>query len=80
MNACHLKIGLILRRAWFSALLMLPMLAAAQPQIIEFALPTFSAYENGTNAIVVVSRTGGAAGTVTVNYTTIDGSALSIQD
>jgi uncharacterized delta-60 repeat protein len=59
---------------------MLPVLAFAQPQIIEFALPTFSAYENSTNAIIVVSRSGGAAGTVTVNYSTIDGSAQDVQD
>jgi uncharacterized delta-60 repeat protein len=57
----------------------LPMLAVAQ-QTVRFALPTFSAYENGTNAIVVVTRTGGTDGIVTVNYSTLDGSAQDVQD
>ncbi|PYK31322.1 MAG: hypothetical protein DME57_04155 [Verrucomicrobia bacterium] len=81
MNDSHLKPRPMQPRLLLAALgLMLPMLALAQPQTVRFALPTFSSYENGTNAIIVVTRTGGTAGTVTVNYNTVDGSALDVQD
>ena len=80
MNDCHLKARIRPRRFWLGALmLMLPMLAMAQ-QTVRLALPAFSAYENGTNAIIVVTRTGGTEGVVSVNYTTIDGSAQDVQD
>ncbi|HKQ36616.1 MAG TPA: Calx-beta domain-containing protein, partial [Verrucomicrobiae bacterium] len=81
MNDCHPK---LLFRSWRrlagALLFALPFLSTAQVQTIEFSLPTFTTYENSTNAIVVVSRTGGADGTVTVNYRTLDGSALDVQD
>src|SRR5688572_9494808 len=80
MNDCHFKSFTRLRR-WLAGavLLVLPLGAFAQ-QTVRFALPTFSAYENGTNAIVVVTRTGGTDSIVTVNYTTVDGSAQDVQD
>src|SRR5262245_55995911 len=80
MNDCHLKACKSLRRLLAGALMILPMLAAAQTQSVRFALPTFSASENGNNAIVVVTRTGGTEGVVTVNYNTVDGSAQDVQD
>lgn len=80
MNDCHPNPTKALRRLLLGALLMLPMLAMAQTQSVRFALPTFSAYENGTNAIIVVTRTGGTDGIVTVNYNTVDGSASDVQD
>jgi Calx-beta domain-containing protein len=80
MNDSHLQFPARLRPLLLAGLtLMLPMLAMAQ-QTVRFGLPTFSAYESGTNAIVVVTRTGGTEGTVTVNYSTLDGSAQDIQD
>ena len=80
MNDCHLKPPKSLRRLLAGALMILPMLAAAQTQSVRFALPTFSAYENGTNAIIVVTRTGGIEGVVSVSYNTLDGSAQDVQD
>lgn len=61
-------------------LLMLPTVALAQPQTVQFGLPTFTVAEDGTNAIVVVTRTGGSEGTILVNYNTVDGSAFDVQD
>src|SRR5688500_1004324 len=61
-------------------LLMLPAVAFAQPQTVQFGLPTFTVAEDGTNAIVVVTRTGGSEGTILVNYNTVDGSAFDVQD
>src|SRR5437762_191761 len=81
MNDSHLKPRPTPPRLLLAALaVMLPMLALAQPQTVRFALPTFSAYENGTNAIIVVTRTGGTAGTISVDYSTVDGSAFDVQD
>lgn len=82
MNDCLSQPGKARQRVLLGvgALLLCPMLALAQTQSVRFALPTFSAYENGTNAIIVVTRTGGTEGIVTVNYNTVDGSALDVQD
>src|SRR5688572_27009229 len=80
MNDCYLKYFVRLRRFLLSALILALPVAAAAQQSVRFGLPTFSAYENGTNAIVVVTRTGGTDGTITVNYATLDGSAQDVQD
>ena len=48
--------------------------------VISFASATNSAYENGTNFLVSVRRTGGAASGVTVNYFTQSGVATSNVD
>jgi len=50
------------------------------PGAIGFAQVTFSAVENGTNAVVTVSRTNGNLGVVTVNYATGNGTALAGRD
>ncbi len=48
--------------------------------VISFASATSSAYENGTNFLISVRRTGGAASGVTVNYFTQSGVAISNVD
>ncbi|MBI3408200.1 MAG: right-handed parallel beta-helix repeat-containing protein [Planctomycetes bacterium] len=43
---------------------------------VQFTAPAYVVTENGAAAIIVVTRTGSAAGTVTVDYATSDGTAV----
>lgn len=45
------------------------------PQAIQFSTPTYSVTESGKLASITVTRDGGSAGTMTVDYSTADGSA-----
>lgn len=47
---------------------------------LQFSAAEYSVNENAGSAIVTVARTGGTAGTVTVSYTTSDGSATANSD
>lgn len=47
------------------------------PQFLQFASPTFSANENAGTAAITVTRTGGAGGTMTVDYSTSNGTATA---
>ncbi len=47
------------------------------PGVLSFAQPGFTAAENSGGASIQVSRKGGSAGTVSVNYATTGGSAKS---
>ena len=47
---------------------------------LEFSAPTFSVNENAGPAVVIVTRSGGSVGTVTVNYATSNGTALAGSD
>lgn len=47
---------------------------------LSFASTNFNVSEGGTNALVTVVRTGGSAGSVSVAYTTADGSATNGSD
>lgn len=49
-------------------------------QVISFSTPTFFAGENATNALITVDRYFGSAGTVTVQFRTLDGSATAQAD
>src|SRR5207247_1989675 len=62
------------------ALMLVSSSVQAQTAVIEFALPVFSVYENGTNAIIVVTRSGNLSDAVTVDYATTNGSAQDVQD
>ena len=55
-------------------------LPAPAPGLIEFSAPTYAIGENGGSATITVTRSGGSAGEVTVNYATSDGSATAGQD
>ena len=56
------------------------MVAAAPADSVQLTAPVYVVTENGTAAVVVVSRTGSTAGTVTVAYATSDGSATAGTD
>ncbi len=45
------------------------------PQLFEFSSPTFSVMESGKLATITVMRTGGSAGTMSVDFATSDNSA-----
>ena len=47
---------------------------------VQFSAPSYVVTENGTAAILVVTRIGLAAGTVTVDYATSDGTAVAAAD
>ncbi len=47
---------------------------------IEFSAPEYFVGESGTNALITISRTGGTEGTVSANYSTLDGSAIAGRD
>lgn len=51
-----------------------------QPGQLQFSAPTFSAGENGGNAVVTVTRTGGSGGIVTVKMVTTGGTATAGTD
>src|SRR3989440_12810851 len=55
------------------------LLPSAQAQTIQFLNAAPSVYENGTNVSVVVTRTP-ASGVATVDYTTVDDSAVAGSD
>ncbi|HKJ77391.1 MAG TPA: S8 family serine peptidase, partial [Gammaproteobacteria bacterium] len=54
--------------------------AEPQPGSLQFAVAGYSVLENGTSVTLTVSRLGGSAGAVSVDYTTVDGSATAGQD
>jgi uncharacterized delta-60 repeat protein len=47
---------------------------------LQFAVTNYQVNENGGYATLTVVRTGGATGAVSVNYTTVDGTALANTD
>ena len=47
---------------------------------VQFSAGTYSVAENGTSVQVTVTRTGGSAGAITVNYTSSNGTALAGSD
>lgn len=51
-----------------------------QPGDLQFSEPAYSADENSTSITITVSRTGGSAGDVTVDYATSDGTATAGDD
>ena len=54
---------------------------ANQPaQVLQFAQMTYNVQENGGNATVTVQRTGSTQGTVSVNYSTSNGTAVAGTD
>ena len=48
--------------------------------VIGFSAPSYSVNENGTNAIITVRRAGGRVGAVSVDYFSLDGTALAGRD
>ena len=50
------------------------------PGTLSFSSTTYSVSENGVNATVTVSRTSGASGAVSVNYSTANGTATAGSD
>lgn len=51
----------------------------AQPSVVQFAATSVSGDE-GTNAVLTVSRTGGSLGAISVNYSTIERTATASSD
>src|SRR5439155_10748347 len=51
-----------------------------QPGTLQFSNPTYAVTENGATATVAVTRTGGSAGSVSVNYGTSNGTATAGSD
>jgi hypothetical protein len=47
---------------------------------LQFSAPTFSVNEDGGNATITVTRSGGSAGTATINYATSNGTATAGPD
>jgi hypothetical protein len=47
---------------------------------LQFKLPAFTVNEADGSALITVTRTGGSAGGVLVNFTTTDGSATAPAD
>ena len=54
---------------------VIPVVAAVDPSDVQFAAPQYLVTENGTAAVVVVTRTGDLAAVATVAYTTVEGTA-----
>lgn len=54
--------------------------STATAGMIEFSQAGYSVDENGVNATIAVTRSGGSDGEVTVNYTTLDGTATAGDD
>lgn len=50
------------------------------PGVLQFSAPTYTVNENGMSVSIAVTRTGGASGAVTVNYSTANGSAAQPSD
>jgi len=53
---------------------------APQPGSLQFSVANYSIAENGVNANVTVTRTGGSSGLVSVDYATTDSSATAGSD
>src|SRR2546430_1272691 len=53
---------------------------AANPGQLQFSAATYSVAENGGNASITITRTGGSDGTVTVQVNTTGGTAASGTD
>jgi len=47
------------------------------PGSLKFSSPTYSFNENGGSAIIPVIRTGGSAGTISAQFTTLDGTGVA---
>lgn len=47
------------------------------PGVIGFSAPTYTVNENGTNAVITLTRTNGSSGPVSVVFSTADGTATS---
>jgi uncharacterized delta-60 repeat protein/uncharacterized repeat protein (TIGR01451 family) len=52
----------------------------AGPGRLEFGEPLYTVNENATNAVIVVRRTGGTTGDVSVDYSMADGTAINLLD
>lgn len=50
------------------------------PGVLQFSLPVYSFNKNGGQALITVTRTNGTAGTISVNFATLDGTAYSNTD
>ena len=50
------------------------------PGTLQFSAAAYTVAENGGSATITVSRTGGATGTVTVHFSTSDGTATAGSD
>ena len=48
--------------------------------VVGFSAPSYSVNDNGTNATITVRRAGGRVGLVSVDYFTVDGTALAGRD
>ena len=59
---------------------VLTIISDDQPGVIEFGAATYSVNESAGPAKIVVTRTGGTASNVTVNYATSDGTAVAPGD
>jgi hypothetical protein len=58
----------------------IPVSASTEPGTVQFAAPAYVVTENGLAAVVVVTRSGSSAGTVSVDYQTADGTAKAGTD
>ena len=58
----------------------LPLAVAAAPGTLQFSAATYSVAENGGNATITVTRTGGSAGAVGVSFATSNGTATAPAD
>ena len=45
--------------------------------VVGFASANYAVNENGTNALITIIRTNGTAGSITVRYTSLDGTAIA---
>ena len=59
---------------------VLTIISDDQPGVIEFGAATYSVNESAGPAKIVVTRTGGTASNVTVDYATSDGTAVAPGD
>ena len=59
---------------------VLTIISDDQPGVIEFSAATYSVNESAGPAKIIVTRTGGTASNVTVNYATSDGTAVAPGD
>src|SRR2546425_10017387 len=72
------NLGLIVELSFMAVLFDLTPEAAAQSAgPLSFAATSFNSFEADTNTLVLVIRVGGAAGTVTVDFATSNGTATA---
>jgi CSLREA domain-containing protein len=57
-----------------------PVVTATDANTVQFTAPAYLVTENGAAAVVIVTRGGSTAGTITVDYATRDGSATAGAD